>query len=182
LPGTQIQLAIRVPGVRKPVGLELALAPGMRVVPGPSGSALRAIEERANLVLGELDVAFITPGLIMDRTGVLLEAARRCAETLVSPPRAGCLLEMKEIDLPMGGAYRVDTRLDRGADGLAPSLPYQSVIVVGHPDLMLPLALVITLLARDMDWPAGDEVLGTVRFLGVPAAGATPAVALPFTY
>ncbi len=160
--------------------MRLVAPAAARVVPGPAGSAFHALEERGGAVVGEIDLAFITPELIMDRSGVLREAARRVAEAVVAPPRDGHLLGMAEVRLPAGPAFAVDALLQRGADGHPPSLPNQTVLVLGHPDLSLALALVVTVASARPDWPLAEELLGSLAFTGAPADAAEEVLALPF--
>jgi hypothetical protein len=175
-------MAVRLPGVRKPVGVSLTIPAAIQVAPGPRDSAFHGLELRAGVVVGELDLAFITPDLIMDRSGVLREAARRLAESVVAPPRDGHLLRMGEIRLPAGRAFSVDAVLQRGADGAPPGLPHVSVVVLGHPDVMLPLAVVMTLASARSDWAAGEELIRSVTFCGAPAGASDELVALPFAF
>jgi hypothetical protein len=175
MPSSEHQLSVRVPGARKPVGVRIVVPEAVTLVPGPTGSALHGIEERAGAVVGEIDVAFITPDLIIDRSGVLREAARRAADAVVAPPHDGQLVRMGELDLPAGTAFSVEALLARSA------LPYRTVLVLGHPDVMLPLAVVLTLARARAEWSVGDELLASLSFPGAPAGAAEEVVALPFT-
>jgi len=121
----------------------------------------------------------ITPGLIVDRAGVLMDAASRVADELVAPPRDGYLIQMRQAQLASGEAWRVDAVLQRGKDGLMPELPYQSVLAMGHPDLSVAVALFVVLRSRDERWPVGEEILGSMTFTGVAAREAAAAIVLP---
>jgi hypothetical protein len=178
---SELQLSVRLPGARKTVGARLVVPAGVTAVPGPAGSSYHAIEDVGGVVIGELDLAFITPDLIMDRSGVLREAARRTADAFVAPPRDGALLGMREIELPSGPAFRVDALLQRGADGRPPALPVQTVLVMGHPDLRLPLAVIVTLTRTNAGWPKGEEIVESLELTGAPAGAARDAILLPFT-
>jgi hypothetical protein len=147
----------------------------MTPVPGPAGSALHALEERGGAVVGEVDLAFITPELIVDRSGVLLEAARRAADAVVAPHPDGQLVRMHEVNLRAGPAFRVEAFIPSSA------LPHRAVHVLGHPDVMLPLAVIVTLASARADWRAGEEVLERLSFTGTPAGAAEVVWALPFT-
>jgi hypothetical protein len=182
VPPSEHQLSIRLPASRKPVGARLVFPASITLVPGPAGSALHGIETRAGRVLGEIDVAFITPELIMDRSGVLLEAARRQADAFVAPPRDGRLLRMGEVRVPAGLAFAVDAQLARGPDGRPPALPYQTVVALGHPDLMLPLAVVVTWMSARAHWQTGEDVLHSLSWTGAPAGAAEEVSPLPFTF
>lgn len=178
----ELQLSVRLPATRKPIGLSLLVPDALTVVNGPEGSSFRAVETRAGKRVGEIDIAIMTPSLIMDRDGVLREAAVRAAESFVGPPRDGYLITMGEISLPGGVAWRADAYMQRGEDGHVPALPHQSIIAMGHPDFSLPVALFITVRSVDEEWPPGAEVLESLRFLGAPAASALEATVLPFTF
>jgi hypothetical protein len=182
LDSQEIQLSLRLSAARKPIGLRLVVPTALTVIPGPPGSSFHAVEKRGTRIVGTFDLGVITPGLIMDRDGVLREAAVRTAEAIVAPPRDGYLVNMGDVLLPAGSAWRIDALMQRGPDGRAPALPYQSVVAMGHPDLSLPIALMITINSVTDPWPPSIELLDSLTFLGAPAAAAREVQVLPITY
>jgi hypothetical protein len=167
-------MAVRLPGVRKPVGVTVQVPSAIRMVPGPKESALHGIEEQGGTIVGEIDVAFILPDLIMDRSGVLREAARQLAERIVAPTQGGYVQRVGELRLPAGRAFSVDAIVPDAA------LPHLTVAVLGHPDVMLPLALVVTVASVRPDWAAAAELLDSMEFTGAPVGAAAEVIALPF--
>ena len=168
--------------MRKAIGLSFSVPAELEIVPGPARSSFHAVERRNfNQLVGELDLSVISPGLIMDRDGVLREAAIRAADSFVAAPRAGYIAHMGEIELPGGVAWRAQAFMERGKDGRAPALPYQTVLAMGHPDLALPVALFISIHSVEEQWAPATELLESLRFLGAAAARAREAVVLPFT-
>lgn len=173
------QLSVRVPSVRKPVGLRLTVAEGLTVIPGTRGSSFHAIAVVNGRTVGEIDLSIITPDLIMDRSGVLEEIAMRRAQAFIAA-RDGQLLKSGEDRLPCGSAFRADAVVYTGSDGRAPTLPYQTTFVIGHPDVMLPVALVVTLTSVEPGWLTGLEFAASISFSSGAAASAQAVSALPF--
>ncbi len=155
------------------MGFTLDVPEGVVVERPPGDDArLRAIERRASgKVAGELDVAVFWPSLIADRDGVLCDTLHRAGEALLAPPRVGYGGGVFEMLLPAGPTWRLDTLLERDEAG-RPALPYQTVLAIGHPDLRIGAALFITMRAAADPWPAGTEMLESLRFAGRPAATA----------
>jgi hypothetical protein len=103
--------------------------------------------------------------MIMDRDGVLLEAAEALAEELFAAPRDGYLGAAATVTLPAGEAFRADMTVTRDAEGRPPRYPYKSVLAVGHPDFMIHAALLVVVQHLEPDWPAGDAMLNSLAFI-----------------
>jgi hypothetical protein len=152
-----------------PVGFRLEIPEGVQVERSdPTIIQLRATERRAatGRPLGELEIRVFAARLIMDRDGVLLEAARALAEELFAPPRDGWLGARGAITLPAGEAWRADIQVTRDAHGGGlPELPYKEVYALGHPDEVAGAALLIVVQHAEATWDAGDLMLHTLEFV-----------------
>ncbi len=152
----------------KPVGFRLDLPGGVEIEPAdPSIVQLRASERRVSTgrPLGELEIRVFAARLIMDRDGVLLEAAQALAEELFASPRDGYLGDAGAIMLPAGEAWRADMTVTRDAHGRLPLYPYKKVIALGHPDAFVHAALLIVMQQAEATWPAGDAMLQSLQFV-----------------
>jgi hypothetical protein len=161
-PPTQKKLGVT------PVGFRLDVPEGVAIEPSDSRFVqLRASERRASTgrLLGELEVRVFSARLIMDRDGVLLEAARALAEELFAPPRDGYLGATGLVTLPAGEAWRADVQVTRDETGHMPALPYKSVYALGHPNAIVHSALLIVVQHAEADWPAGDAMLHSLEFV-----------------
>ena len=123
------------------------------------------MERRGNRSVGELEIRVFAARMIMDRDGVLGEAAQALAEELFAAPRDGYLGATGSIRLPAGEAYRADMTVTRDAAGNQPQFPYKSVLAMGHPDYMIHAALLIVVQHAEADWPAGDAMLQSLSFI-----------------
>jgi hypothetical protein len=132
---------------------------------GEDAIKLRAVERRGNRPIGELEIRVFAARMIMDRDGVLLDAATALAEELFAAPRDGYLGASGSITLPAGEAFRADMTVTRDAAGGMPAFPYKSVLALGHPDFMIHAALLIVVQHAEADWPAGDAMLQSLAFI-----------------
>jgi hypothetical protein len=151
-----------------PVGFRLDIPEGVVVQPSdPKIIQLRATETRAatGRPLGELEIRVFAARLIMDRDGVLLDAARALAEELYAAPRDGWLGATGTVELPAGEAWRADVQVTRDERGLIPILPYKSVYALGHPNAIVHAALLIVVQHAEATWLAGDEMLQSLEFV-----------------
>ena len=103
--------------------------------------------------------------MIMDRDGVLLEAAEALAAELYAAPRDGYLGGTATVTLPAGEAFRADMTVTRDASGAAPRYPYKSVRALGHPEFMIHAALLVVVQHLEPEWPAGDAMLQSLAFI-----------------
>ena len=128
---------------------------------------LRAVERRggSGKPIGELEIRVFAARMIMDRDGVLNEAAQALAEELFAAPRDGYLGATGSLTLPAGEAFRADMTVTRDASGHMPTFPYKSVLALGHPDFMIHAALLIVVQHAEADWPAGDAMLQSLSFI-----------------
>jgi hypothetical protein len=157
----------RRPGVT-PVGFRLDVPEGVVIEPSdPKIIQLRATERRAasGRPLGELEIRVFAARLIMDRDGVMLDAARAAAEELFAPPRDGWLGAVGAMTLPAGEAWRAEVRVTRDEHGRLPPLPYKTVYALAHPNAVVHAALLIVVAHAEADWPAGQAMLASLSFL-----------------
>ena len=140
----------------------------------------RAASLRNGRVVGELEVSVFHPNLIMDRDGVLRDAALRVAQASLAPPRRGYVEGPWEIELPIGSAWRADAVIERDEEDKAPALLYQTAIAIGHPDFRLSAALFVIIRAAAEGWQDGVNMLESLRFTGRNAPRQA-GVELPFT-
>lgn len=165
-----------------PLGVVL-VAPRRLQIERRPGAGVRAEErDRSGALVGELELSVLKLGaLILDRDGALRAAARSRAEALLAPPRSGELAQTGYVELPCGTAWTAEVLIAR--DGGAPAvLPYQTAMVIGHPDLGQPLALQLVVRSRRASWDAGSELLESLRFTGVDETDDEGLVDLPFTH
>jgi hypothetical protein len=151
-----------------PIGFRVDLPEGVVIEPGdPQPAKLRCTERRlaTGRPLGQLEIRVFAARLIMDRDGVLLDAARGLAEELFAPPRDGWLGATGPVSLPAGEAWRAEARVTRDEAGRLPAFPYKTVYALGHPDAVTNAALLIVVQHAEATWAAGDEMLRSVRFL-----------------
>lgn len=150
------------------VGFSLTLPDGVEVV--TAAPTFRAVEQWRGRTYGEIAVALFHPSLIMDRDGVLWEAVNGLVKAMVSAPRSGYGGNPYQLPLGSGMSWRADVVLERDDDGGVPRLPYHSATAIGHPDVRMSAALLVTIRAADERWPAGFAMLDSLRFSGRAAA------------
>lgn len=151
-----------------PVGFRLDIPASVVVAPAdPTIIQLRATEERAasGRPLGIFEVRVFAARLIMDRDGVLLDAARALAEELFAPPRDGYLRHTGAVTLPAGDAWRADVEVTRDETGHLPALPYKEVYALGHPDAFVHAALLVVVQHAEATWDAGEQMLQSLEFV-----------------
>jgi hypothetical protein len=167
VPPVRIETWARGSRSAAPVGFFLEVPDGVIVERPLAGDPrVRAVERRADgRIAGDLDVTVFWPDLIMDRDGVLREAVSRAAATLLAG-RLGHADVPAEIELGCGLSWRADVVMRRDEHGGKASLPYQSVLAVGHPDVRIPAALFVTIRSAADDWRAGHELLDSLRWSG----------------
>jgi hypothetical protein len=165
----RLEIAASRPGG---VGFHLQVPPGVTVL--RASDSFQAVERsRSGRVIGEIEVAVFYPSLIMDRDGVLWEAARGLARAALTPPRRGYAHDPFEMVLSGGPAWRADVVLERDPQGVPP-LCYHSALALGHPDLRRGAALLVVLRSAAERWPAGFAMVDSLGFLG-RASSALPA-------
>lgn len=132
---------------------------GVELTPVPAGDAvLRCCERRPDgKPVGELEVSMFKAALIIDRDGILEEKARLVAESCTATVVAGTVA----VSLPGASGYRADVAQKRNNAGL----PYVHVFAMAPHDLGIDGGVVVVVRSAAPDWPAAEQMLGSLRLL-----------------
>jgi hypothetical protein len=153
--------AHRKPG-KRPAGFRLSVPDRLVVVPcGVLGPQFHALEYRSGSerVLGEIEIQVLSPALIMDRDGVLQEIARNAIELITGQKDA----DLHPINLPASDGWQAELVVTKDRAGKASAYPYVSVIALGHPDPMVPFALLIVKRSVQDSWETGNAMLESLE-------------------
>lgn len=153
-------LSYRKPPRGRTIGFQLEAPAELQLHDGP---ALVCCEQRAGRVVGEVEIAVFAAALIIDRDGILAERAREAIEREVTT--AGGAVA-SPAQLPGASGFRADAVV-RGA------LPYVYVFALAPTDLGVDGGLLIRVRAAALGWPAGEQLLRSLRIVtrqGVVAA------------
>ncbi len=131
---------------------------GVELTPVPSGETLVQCCERRpdGKPVGELEVSMFKAALIIDRDGILEQKARTIAQTA-----AGAVAGTVAVSLPGASGYRADVDPKRNSAGL----PYVHVFAMAPHDLGIDGGVVVVVRSAQPDWPAANEMLGSLRLL-----------------
>jgi hypothetical protein len=114
--------------------------------------------------LGELAVELFAAGLIIDRDGILEQMASDAARHAVVAPAAGDIRGVMPVELAEGpNGYVAEVDLRRDERGAPPELPYLDIFVVAPADLAVPGGALVTVRRAGDEWPAGAEMLASLR-------------------
>lgn len=120
------------------------------------GATVTCREERGEgRVVGELEMTVFAAALVIDRDGILAEKAR---ETLRHELGGRAVGDAIAVRLPGASGFRAEAVLST-------RLPYVYVFALAPSDLGVDGGLLITVRSASPDWPAADEMLGTLRLL-----------------
>ncbi|MEO7094236.1 MAG: hypothetical protein ABI175_13355 [Polyangiales bacterium] len=124
---------------------------------GAGASVLRCREHKDGRTVGELEVSMFAAALLIDRDGILEEKAREAAE---SSAEAASVAGTFAISLPGASGYRADVEPSRKF-----GLPYIHVFAMAPHDLGIQGGVIVTVRSAQPEWPAAQEILGSLRLL-----------------
>jgi hypothetical protein len=147
------------------------------VAADPCGAVMRGEERRADgQLVGSLEIGLFPASLVMDRAGVLRDAARASARASLVAPARTRLLGEGDVEFASGASgYRIDLLIQLDARGrLRPPRPYRSWFALTG-DAVLTGGLSVQLCSASPTWPAAARLLDS---LAIPDA-ASPDAQLP---
>lgn len=127
------------------------------VVTVRDGQVATFVEVRGDgRVLGELELSVFGAALIIDRNGILAEKAREAATRALGGRGAS---DGVPVRLPGASGYRAEGV--RAGD----ALPYVFAFTFAPHDLGVDGGVLAVLRAQAPDWPAGEQMLHSLRLL-----------------
>jgi hypothetical protein len=125
---------------------------------GALGPQFHAIEYRrgGERIIGEIEIQLLSPGMIMDRDGVLTEIV----ETTLAKV-AGARSRPMPITLESGEGWCATASV---GPAVGP-YPYITVMALGYPDLMVPAALLVVMRAINDPWDGGRAIVESLELV-----------------
>ncbi|HKE20552.1 MAG TPA: hypothetical protein VKB80_37015 [Kofleriaceae bacterium] len=142
--------------------------------PGAGGAVLR-LEERGaeGHLIGWIEIGLFGAALLIDRAGVLRDAARHAAEAALVGPSRARLLGEGEVEFAGGASgFRVDLLLQLDDEGrLRPECPYGSWIALAGADVVVGGGVSALVRSAGPSWPHATSALDSLEIAGSPDAG-----------
>jgi hypothetical protein len=145
--------------------------------PGPSGAggAVLRVEERGpdSHLIGWIEIGLFGAALLIDRAGVLRDAARHAAEAALVGPARARLLGEGAVEFAGGASgFRVDLLLQLDDEGrLRPECPYGSWIALAGSDVVVGGGVSAIVRSAGPSWPHATSALDSLEIAGSPDAG-----------